>query len=47
MSKQDERDKSMMDIIREDIEENKELYEALAADTEERKESKDYGFGSE
>jgi len=36
MSRQDEREKSMMDLIREDIEENEVLYEALAADTEER-----------
>lgn len=35
MSKQDEREKSMMDLIREDIEENEELYEALAADIDE------------
>jgi hypothetical protein len=31
MSKQGERKGSMMDLIREDIEENEELYEALAA----------------
>ena len=33
----------MMDLIREDIEENEALYEALAADAEEREEARGAG----
>jgi hypothetical protein len=47
MSKQDERKGSMMDLIRKDIEENEELYEALAADSEKRKQARNESGFSE
>ena len=37
----------MMDLIREDIDENEELYEALAADSEKRKQARNESGFSE